>query len=390
MIKPAIVVVGYNRLNSLERLLESLSKAYYPVNNVTLIISLDYHKKLQKEILEMLDKFEWKHGEKKIICYKEKQGLKQHILRCGDLSEKYEAVLILEDDLYVAPDFYNFLYQAVNYYYKNDNIVGVALYSHEWNGYSNVPFIKRKGESSVFAGQFSISWGQCWIKKNWRKFRQWYEINKEYEYNFYIPERINRWSKQSWGKFFASYIQKNNLFYIVPNEALSTNFSEEGEHNKIGNTTYQVALQQGINKIYKFLDFRYLYKYDMFFEPILEGKIGDIPTELIDMDLNKTKKKRLEKRYVLTTKKENFKIIKSYSLSLRPIELNILENLEGKGIYLYDKSIIVKNNNINKFTKLSYDIRGYNFLQLFPMGLKSLKEVLKIKIQIYLKKLRRR
>lgn len=390
MIKPAIVVIGYNRVISLRRLLSSLEKAYYPFAEITLIISLDFHEKMQEKILTLVKEFKWKYGEKKIIIYKEKQGLKQHILKCGDLSEKYGAVLILEDDLYVAPDFYNFLYQAVNYYFQEENIAGIGLYSHEWNGYSNVPFIKRKGVSSVFAGQFSITWGQCWTKKSWQKFKQWYEMNKEYEYNFYIPERINRWSKQSWGKFFASYIQKNNLFYIIPNEALSTNFSEEGEHNKIENTTHQVALQQGVKKNYNFQEFQFLYKYDMFFEPIFEGKIENISVELIDIDLNRTKKKILEKRYLLTTKKENFKIVKSYSLSLRPIELNILEKLEGKGIYLYDKSIIKKNKNINNFSKLSYDIRGYNFLQLFPMGFKNLKEVLKIKIKIYLKKLKRR
>ena len=390
MIKPAIVVIAYNRLNSLKRLLSSLEKAYYPLTDITLIISLDFHEEMQNKILMLVNEFSWKYGEKKIISYREKQGLRQHILKCGDLSEKYGAVLILEDDLYVAPDFYNFLYQAVNYYSQEDKVAGIGLYSHEWNGYANVPFIKRRGMSSVFAGQFSITWGQCWTKNSWKKFKQWYDVNKEYEYNFYIPERINRWSQQSWGKFFASYIQKNNLFYIIPNEALSTNFSEEGEHNKMENTVYQVALQQGIKKNYNFHELNLLYKYDMFFEPILEGKIEDIPVELIDIDLNRTKKKRLEKRYILTTKKENFKIIKSYSLNLRPIELNILENLEGKGIYLYDKAMIKRNSDINNFRKLSYDIRGYNFIQLFLMGLKNLKEVLKIKIKIYLKNLKRR
>ena len=217
MIKPAIVVIAYNRLNSLKRLLSSLEKAYYPLTDITLIISLDFHEEMQNKILMLVNEFSWKYGEKKIISYREKQGLRQHILKCGDLSEKYGAVLILEDDLYVAPDFYNFLYQAVNYYSQEDKVAGIGLYSHEWNGYANVPFIKRRGMSSVFAGQFSITWGQCWTKNSWKKFKQWYDVNKEYEYNLYIPERINRWPQQSWGQFFASYTQKNNLFYILSN-----------------------------------------------------------------------------------------------------------------------------------------------------------------------------
>ena len=49
MIKPAIVVIGYNRVISLRRLLSSLEKAYYPFAEITLIISLDFHEKMQEK-----------------------------------------------------------------------------------------------------------------------------------------------------------------------------------------------------------------------------------------------------------------------------------------------------------------------------------------------------
>ena len=41
--KPAIVVVAYRRLYALERLLNSIDRAYYEEDDIELIISIDYH-----------------------------------------------------------------------------------------------------------------------------------------------------------------------------------------------------------------------------------------------------------------------------------------------------------------------------------------------------------
>ena len=262
MIKPAIAIIGYKRIDSLIRLLNSIKNAFYPVNNITLVISIDKSEK-QEEIKNIIDSFNWDHGEKIVILHSERQGLKKHIISNGNLSLKYGAVIILEDDLFVAPDFYNFIYQAVNFYESCEKIAGIGLYSHEWNGYAHAPFIKRIGEADVFAGQFSITWGQCWTSTRWKDFMNWLSVNEEYKYNFYIPERINRWSKQSWGKYFASYIKEKDLFYIIPNISMSTNFSEVGQHSSFANTDHQVSLWLCQNKKYIFKNFENLYKYDM-------------------------------------------------------------------------------------------------------------------------------
>ena len=40
-IKPVIVAVGYNRPDSLKRLISSLNQAVYPSEDITLIVSID-------------------------------------------------------------------------------------------------------------------------------------------------------------------------------------------------------------------------------------------------------------------------------------------------------------------------------------------------------------
>lgn len=105
--KIAICAIGYNRVDSLSRLLSSLNAAVYD-ENVTLIISLDRSKTL--DIKTYSDEFEWKHGEKKVILQECNLGLRKHVLRCGQYMNDYgfDALVVLEDDITVSPYFYSY------------------------------------------------------------------------------------------------------------------------------------------------------------------------------------------------------------------------------------------------------------------------------------------
>ena len=80
---PTIVVVTYNRPYSLKRILWSLSQAYYDDQEVRLIISIDYSG--DSEIEELSEAFHWKFGPKEIRTNRENLGLRNHILKCGEL-----------------------------------------------------------------------------------------------------------------------------------------------------------------------------------------------------------------------------------------------------------------------------------------------------------------
>ena len=103
--RPAIVAVGYNRPESMKRLLRSIGEAHYEWDDIPLIISID--KSDVKEVQEIAEAFEWKYGAKRVSLHRERLGLRNHILECGDYAIQYGAVIILEDDREVAPDFYN-------------------------------------------------------------------------------------------------------------------------------------------------------------------------------------------------------------------------------------------------------------------------------------------
>ena len=355
MIKPVIVAVGYNRPDCMKRLLESIGNAYYPDDDVTLVVSIDECNK-SNDVQAVADAFEWKHGKKIVRRYPERQGLKKHIIACGDLSEEYGAVIILEDDLYVSPMFYKYVQNAHEQYKDNPKIAGVSLYTNHVSLFNNYKFTPEKGKYDNYFGQYIITWGESWTAEQWKKYKNWYLSTNDTlpRVNDRMPAEISTWDR-SWGKFFISFMVEHDLYYIMPYTALSTNFSEQGEHrpNEGYDTRYQVPLQTEEME-YRFAPFEEGIKYDAFFERMLgeDVKIEGIPATDICFDLQGTRISTLGKKYLLTCKKHDLPLVKTFGLRMRPIEANVLLNIPGDGINLYkiDKELEL----IDRKTKKNY------------------------------------
>lgn len=375
MIKPVIVAVGYNRPYSMKRLLDSLANAYYPDSEITLIISID-HGENSADVNKVAESFEWTHGEKKIVWHDDRLGLRRHIIKCGDYSIEYGAVIILEDDLIVSPSYYFYTLSAIDTYYMNKKICGIGLYSHRWNGYSNIQFMPEKNEYDVFFGQFSITWGQCWTATQWELFRTWYDdhVDRLPASNDNIPERISFWSKQSWGKYFASYIAESNLYYVIPYTSMTTNFSEVGQHNSFCDSSHQVPLQTGIKNKYLLPDFENGIKYDMFFERVFDSEflIGGIPAKDICINLNGTKNNAFGKKYLLTDLELDLPIVSTFGLRMRPIDSNITYAIGGKDVFLYqieDQKVKLCNSaKSHSYKRMNYECYGYYWKSLLCIG----------------------
>jgi hypothetical protein len=176
MSTPAIVVVAYNRPKSLERILHSIQQAHFSNNSVPLIISID--KSGSDDVFEVARNFQWKHGVKKIIQHPQNLGLKEHILSCGDLTETYDEIILLEDDLFVSPYFYEYATKALGFYSNEEKIGGISLYSYDMAENGFYPFYPVNDNSDVYFVQIAASWGQAWNKKQWGDFRRWFEKNR--------------------------------------------------------------------------------------------------------------------------------------------------------------------------------------------------------------------
>lgn len=354
----AIVAIGYNRRASLARLLESIENAYYDNDTVTLYISIDNSG--SKEVEDMARGVQWSHGEKIILTYPERQGLRKHVLQCGNLVEKYNAIAVLEDDVVVAPGFYHFMKAAVEKYYNNSNVAGISLYNYEWNEFASLPFEPALSQYDAYFIQTVSSWGQIWLRNQWLEFQKWYVLhNEEFRPSPNIPKAVSGWPATSWKKYHIKYCIETNKYFVFPYKALSTNFSDEGTHCKHRYSFLQVSMLVGDKKDYLLpeLNDADAIIYDGFFERRFCGScVENIPTNCLCIDLYGTKEKT-NKRYWLTSKVLPYKIIKKYGYSLKPQEQNFVSKIPGSEMFLYDKSIKQR----NRLADPSLEIFRYRF-----------------------------
>lgn len=334
--KPAIIVVTYNRPNSLSRILKSLLIAKYEEADIPLVISIDYQdSENHDQVISIANDFDWEYGEKEIIEYKENLGLRKHIILCGDMSEKYGSIIVLEDDLFVSPYFYSYSLNTQSYYKHNQNIGGVSLYNHKINFNLRLPFEPLPSNSDVYFLKIASSWGQSWTFKQWRKFREWYnDVNETLEFEK-VPKYVKYWPKSSWLKFFISYLEENDKYFVFPKTSLTTNFSDAGTNNKSKNTDFQVPLLiEKKDYIYENLEDS-INRYDSFFEilpEILQQFVTKLKDEDFTVDMYGIKElNKIDTKYLLTSKKlkVNRKPLFSLGLDLKPFTMNVILGVEG-------------------------------------------------------------
>ncbi len=330
---PAIVIVGYNRIDSIKRLIGSVLSADVP-NGVPLIISIDYSG--DNEVENYVRKIMWPYGDIRIIAHSENLGLKKHILYCGDLTNEYGSIILLEDDLYVSKYFYNYATAALNFYERDEHVSGVSLYSFAFNINSDTPFKPLSCDDVYFLQQAS-SWGQAWSKSKWNKFRCWLEMTDFSMIESKLPNRIREWPESSWLKLFNGYNIVENCYFVYPIVSYSTNFGDAGTHFINDSDRYQVNLSMNKKDI-AFVKFENsIAVYDIYME-LLPEKIKKVCPVLQDYDfcVNLNNKKVIEfetSDYVLTTIFHDSFVL-SFDGGMKPKEQALVFSLLGKGIYL--------------------------------------------------------
>ena len=360
--KPSIVIITYNRPASLSRLLTFLSNSVFDCSDITLVISIDFQASSSHDaVVKIAEDFDWKYGEKKIIKHKKNLGLKAHVLSCGDLSEQYEAVIVLEDDIVVSPYFYDYAVQTLNKYDTDKNIAGISLYAFAWSPVADRAFTPAANGHDAYFFQNAQSWGQVWSKRMWQEFKEWYQVRKDTPFDKNLPDNVRNWSDKSWLKYHIWYCVEKNKYFVYPYVSLSTNYSDMGVHLKGENTYFQVPLLTGRKIKYDLPDFNNnSCAYDVYFERESLGSFLGIEDKELCVDLYGKKKNREKKKYWLTSEVANFQVLTSFALELRPQELNIIFNGLGSEIFLYDTSREIKNEtkkNTLEAKRTLYDIK---------------------------------
>lgn len=337
---PAIIIPAYNRPASLERLLSSLDKVECP-GPVPLVISID-GAAANPETVAAARRFVWRHGNKEIVCQSERLGLREHILRCGDLSRQYGAVLILEDDLYVSPGLVTYALAALAEYGAAASIAGISLYAPAMNETAQVPFCALADGSDVFFARYPSSCGQGWTCGQWNGFRAWYDHGRQEgrPLNPALPPDVLAWPDSSWKRHFLDYMVANDLYFVYPRVSLTTNCGDAGTHFAAAHGEFQVPLLWGPGQD----RFRALPDsncvYDEYWE-LLPSRLARLNPAfamdglLVDLHGRKPLGRFPHARRVLTVKPCR-QAQASYGRELKPIELNVIREMPGSVLHLAD------------------------------------------------------
>jgi hypothetical protein len=382
--KIAIVAIGYNRQKALARMLDSVNSAYYNSNDIPLVISIDASE--DYSLYNFVNEYKWKHGTKYVNVQKKRLGLKEHIFQCFSLSKYFKAVIILEDDLFVSPYFYDYAMATVDKYGEDEKVAAIALYKNEYEGFSCFPLQHIHNGADVFAWQTVCSWGEIVNERMWNNISKWLEsFNDNFE-PFDMCDTIKGWTR-AWSKYIYAYMLQTDTYFIYPYIPLTTNFNDVGgEHGGGNSSLVQVSLLQGFKK-YDLPDFSDLEHYDVYgHNMMLASWLNLKPSELsVDFYGNRSK---YFGRYILTPFKLPYQSIKSFGLAMRPWELNIKYNIGGDVIYLYDRGVS-RNIDISK-KKFNYNYISYHLGRYIPnIGIKILINVygkkIKQKIKLFMK-----
>ncbi|MEG1916923.1 MAG: hypothetical protein RR061_09635 [Muribaculaceae bacterium] len=380
--KIAIVAIGYNRLVSLARLLDSLLNAEYHTD-APLIISIDCSG--CTELYDFVQNFEWPFGDKYVNIQQKRLGLKNHIFQCGDLSKYFKAVILLEDDTFVAPDFYKYMSRSVEKYTSNEDVASIAGYFNEMYGYVGLPYAPMCNGFDVFASQEVSSTGECFTYNMWQRFRDWladYDLDNFNMESYELPIQIKQW-RRAWTKYFNAYLVEKNKYSIYPQYSIITNCGDAGDHNSDPTTMVQVKLMMGHCE-YLLPDFDSITKYDIFGNNMALYGVLNLNKQMLCLDLYGNNPNANNRRYILTIKKMPFEVVRSFGLSFRPQELNIILGIEGNDICLYDttKPTHKKVKSGIPDAVIRYHLQGFNIWFLLQIVIRQIKNHIKHRLHL--------
>ncbi|KAK4278836.1 hypothetical protein QN277_016625 [Acacia crassicarpa] len=298
-----VKVLAFNRLDSLSRCLRSLANADYLGDRASLHVYIDHFahqnvsstttvdQKLSESrgILEFVDGFDWKFGEKLVHYRTTNVGLQAQWLEAWWPSSDNEFVFIVEDDLEVSPLYYEFIKSLiVNFYYNASNyspsIYGASLQRPRFVPGKHGNKLLLDDKTRLFLYQLVGTWGQILFPKPWKEFRLWYDNNKAKDIKPFLEGMVTTgWYKKMgeriWTPWFIKFIQSHGYFNIYTNflheRALSVSHRDAGvNYGKTAGPDSQLLEDRSLDfNILEMHPLSSLKWFDFCFREVIPGRI---------------------------------------------------------------------------------------------------------------------
>ncbi|RZK25892.1 MAG: glycosyltransferase, partial [Flavobacterium sp.] len=160
-----IVLFVYKRLDTLKSCVHSLQRNTIAAESELFVFSDAPANEYDVEKVRTVRSFlETIQGFKKITIIKAEsnKGLAASVISgVTEVIEKYEKVIVLEDDLLVATNFLQFMNKAVDFYASEEKVLSISGFTFPVKLPSNYPY-------DVYFTQRVFSWGWATWKNKWQ------------------------------------------------------------------------------------------------------------------------------------------------------------------------------------------------------------------------------
>ena len=225
--KLSIIVLAYNRPESLSRLLASLRTVDYGMHRIDLRVNLDIDldNNYDLDCLKVMYSYNWNQGSYLIHRHTRHQGSLNQWLKAWDMkTSSEERTLILEDSMIVSEHFFTSLEREWNA--NKDDIAGISLepsfITHHKN--RNTPdYIFRY--SNRILSRFKISSAFIPSQSYWRKFLSWKEngnfsielLKRAPAYQHRFHGYYTNWYQHEfsvWFSYFSEFVHPLSTVYL--------------------------------------------------------------------------------------------------------------------------------------------------------------------------------
>lgn len=232
-----IVLFVYNRLEHTKQTIKALQKNYLAEESELFIYSDAAKNENAQESVNLIREYiKNLNGFKKITIIEREEnfGLAKSIINgVTTIVNKYNKVIVLEDDLVTSPYFLKFMNEALDYYKNNKKVWHISGWNYP---------IKSNDLDDIFLWRLMNCWGWATWADRWQHYEKDIdktiaEFNKEDIYKFNIDGSSDFWAQvisnkngsiNTWAIFWYAKIFKNNGFCLNPTETFVENIGHDG------------------------------------------------------------------------------------------------------------------------------------------------------------------
>ena len=249
-LSPLILVV-YNRVNHTKNTVDALRANSLSSDSILYVYSeaaknnsdIDEVKCVRKYI-RSIKGFKEVH----IIERGENFGLAKNIISCvSEAINKYEKVIVLEDDIVTSPYFLKYMNEALEYYKDIKDIGSISGFNYP----KKVLNIPKGYNNDIYFSLRPSSWGWATWKDRWEKVDWEVKDYQEFEKEIELQKEFNKGGSDlsgmlkaqmegridSWAIRWSYHHFKNNLLAVYPVVSFVDNIGNDGSgiHSKASN-----------------------------------------------------------------------------------------------------------------------------------------------------------